>query len=307
MIHDQDLYLVHRHIPRQICIVFILRNIKKSFIIRDMNTIISQQNKGSLKPAALSDWLISRGVTSITTEECAYLLGVPATEVPQRLAGLRRKGQLVSVARGLWIPVSAEYREMGAPEPIQYIHRLMDFYGCEYCLGWLTAASVLGASHQAPQVFQVATERVLRSRSVGRSEIRFYNRSYVRSVSKKRVSLVTGSAFVTTPGATMLMAASDLSLCAGIDNAATVICELAEEHPGFMNDVLKDAPLFSNASVHRLGWILDHIAGISDMDELADYCDRAQEPTILSPGGGRTGTIDNKWHVIENRRVEADI
>ena len=82
-----------------------------------MNTLITKQPSKSVKPSELPDWLTSHGISSITTEECAHLLGIPEKEVSQRLIRLRSKGSLVAAARGLWLPVPAEYREMGAPEP----------------------------------------------------------------------------------------------------------------------------------------------------------------------------------------------
>ena len=61
-------------------------------------------------------------------------------EVPQRLARSRSAGSLVGIARGLWAAVPAEFREMGAPEPIMSIDEQMRFYDNEYCVGWLSAA-----------------------------------------------------------------------------------------------------------------------------------------------------------------------
>ena len=272
-----------------------------------MNTIIQKQNFGILHPSELQEWLTSHGVSTVTTEECAHLFGVPVNEVSQRLVRSRAKGQLVSAARGLWVAVPAEYREMGAPEPMRYIHDLMGFYKCDYCVGWLSAASLHGASHHAPQVFQVAVTKALRKRSIGRSELQFYFRSYVRQITKKKISLSNGSAMVCSPGATMLMVAADPQYCAGIDNVATIIYELADNHPDFMKDVLADARLFPKAAVRRLGWILDHVVEVSDLRELSDFCSGSSEPAMLSPGGPRTGSIDKRWNIIENRRIEADI
>lgn len=272
-----------------------------------MNTTIKKEIEGSLRPSELPDWLVAHGLSVVTTEECGYLFGVPLYEVPQRLVRLRKKGQLVSAARGLWIVVPAEYREMGAPEPLRYIHQMMAFYGCEYCVGWLSAASLHGASHQASQVFQVAVGKPLRDRIIGRSRIQFLYRSYVSGISKKKLVFSSGSAMVCSPGTTILMAAADPAVCAGIDNAATIICELAEEHSDYSKDIIENAPLFPRTAIHRAGWILDHIAGISDLEALKEYCSISTEPTLLSPNNGRTGKIDKKWNVIENRRIEADI
>lgn len=271
-----------------------------------MNTMIQKQNPGILHPSELQDWLTAHGISTVTTKECAYLLGIPEKEVPQRLVRLRAKGHMVSAARGLWIAVPAEYREMGAPEPIRYIHNLMGFYECDYCIGWLSAASLHGASHHAPQVFQVAVSKTLRKRTVGRSELQFFFRSYVPQITKSKISISNGSALVCSPGATMLMVAADPLNCGGIDNVATIIYELADNHSDFMRNVMTDARLFPKAAVRRLGWILEHVAE-ADVSELLNYCSGSSEPALLSPGGARSGSIDKKWNVIENRRIEADI
>ena len=284
-----------------------MHKINKTLIISNMNTIIQKQNSGILHPSELQDWLTAHGLSTVSTEECAHLLGVPINEVPQRLVRSRAKGQLVSAARGLWIAVPAEYREMGAPEPMRYIHNLMGFYNCDYCIGWLSAASLHGASHHAPQVFQVAVTKALRKRSIGRSELQFYFRSYVPHISKKKSSLPNGSAMVCSPGTTMLMVAADPQYCAGIDNVATIIYELADNHPDFMKGVMADAQFFPKAAVRRLGWILDHVAEVPELSELSDFCSGAPEPALLSPGGPRVGSIDKRWNIIENRRIEADI
>lgn len=46
----------------------------------------------------------------------------------------------------------------------------------DYYVGWLTAAAVHGAEHQAPQTFHVATDRHVRDRTVGRTRFQFARR-----------------------------------------------------------------------------------------------------------------------------------
>ena len=284
-----------------------MHKINDWFIICDMETIIQKQKSGSIKPAELPDWMVSHGLSVITTEECSHLMGVPTTQVPQRLIRLRDKGKIVSAARGLWIVVSPQFREMGAPEPIQYIHRLMSFYHCEYCIGWLSAAALSGVSHQAPQVFQIATDKILRDRTIGRSRLQFFHRSYVGRISRKRVVTSDGAAISCTPAVTMLMVSTDLKISAGINNAATIVSELAQEYNDYMDDLMDNLSYFPDSAVCRLGWILDHVAGESGLEELADYCSKASSLSLLAPGGSRNGKIDKRWNIIENREVEADI
>lgn len=272
-----------------------------------MNTFIERVPTGSVRPADLVDWLVAHGIAVITSEECAYLIGVPRNEVPQRLVRLRAQGKLVSLARGLWAVVPAEVRMAGAPEPMRYVDALMSYYGCGYCVGWLTAAALRGASHQAPQVFQVATERQLKDRIIGRSSLEFHKRSYVTHVMANRVSLSSGTAIVASAGTTMLMASADLMMCGGIDNVATIVIELVEQNDGYLSEVTTDMHLFPESAVCRLGWILDHVVGVDNLEVLSDFCRDTGEPTMLSPYGSRSGRIDKTWNVIENRNVEADV
>lgn len=105
-------------------------------------------------------------------------LGLSGGQVPQRLASLRKRGRVFSPARGMWVPIPPEYRTWGAPDPMLYIDDMMAHLGAGYLVGWLTAAARHGASHQAPQVFQVATSKPLRDRVFGRSRLQFRVRSY---------------------------------------------------------------------------------------------------------------------------------
>ena len=142
---------------------------------------------------------------------------------------------------------------------------------------------------------------------VGRSELQFYNRSYASLISKKRITLASGSAYVRSIGTTMLMVAANPENCGGIDNAATVICELADNQTDFISEVLSDAHFFPRAAVNRLGWILDYCAEVTCLEDLEKYCTLSSEPTMLSPSRCRMGKVNKRWNVIENRRIEVDV
>ena len=105
----------------------------------------------------------------------------------------------------------------------------------------------------------------------------------------------------------MLMVAADLLEVGGIDNAATIITEIAEEKGKYLGNIIKDYMLFPHSAVCRLGWILESIAEQDGLDELAEICARESAPAILSPYDPRTGERNTKWNIIVNRKVEADI
>ena len=272
-----------------------------------MNHIVGTTREGSVPAHELPDWAPSPGVTSLSTEDVMRLCGLPANQVSQRRAPLRKSARVFSPARGLWVPIPPEFRTWGAPDPMRYIDDMMAHLGAGYPVGWLTAAERHGASHHAAQVFQVATDKVVRARSFGRSRLEFYARGYVGSAAQSPALLHRTGARVASPGTTMLMLAADAGICGGVSNVANLVVELAEEHPGFGAEAAVDAPLFPDAAARRLGWLLDAFGGGAP-DELAGYCAGLESgPSFLSPSSARPGRLDTRWMIVVNEEVDPDI
>jgi predicted transcriptional regulator of viral defense system len=251
----------------------------------------------------LADWLLSRGRSSATTAELAALLAVPEDQVRRRLHSPARRGEWVSPAHGLWIPVSPEYRLWGAPEGIELVDVLMHHLGVDYYVGWLSAAEIHGAAHQAPQVFQVATSRHVRPRRVGRTRFEFFTRSAVGDIPVVEHTTRSGRARVSTREATMLDVASDLAAVGGIDNAATVIIELAGDHLD-VAALTSLAGRFPAASGRRVGWILEEFTERDDLEPLhVDLTRRAVSLSLLDSSGPAAGAVNDRWAVWVNREV----
>lgn len=272
-----------------------------------MNHLVTSTARGSVSASNLADWALSHGLTSLDTPDVMHLCGLPANQVSQRMAPLRKSGKILSPARGLWVPVSPEYRAWGAPDPLAYIDDMMTHLGVSYLVGWLSSAERHGASHHAPQVFQVATDKVVRSRVVGRSSLDFYVRGFVGKATESRGSRHQGGAHIASPGTTMLMLASDPALSGGLANVANLIIELAEENPDYASEVATDARLFPDVASRRLGWMLDTFADgappeIEDRSGLL-----VSEPSFLSPTSPRVGRLDAKWHIVINEEVAPDL
>ena len=89
-------------------------------------------NNRPLPARNLADWMLERGMVAATTHDVSRLLDIPEHHVRQRMAALRKHGEIVSPARGLWVPIPPEYRSSGAPEPLYYIDALMEHYRVDY-------------------------------------------------------------------------------------------------------------------------------------------------------------------------------
>lgn len=275
--------------------------------MRDMNQLIEHTSRGSVAAPELPDWALSHGITSFTTEEAAHLCGVPERQVPQRLASQRKRSRLFSPTRGLWVPIPAEYRTWGAPDPMLYIDDMMAQLNAGYLVGWLTAAARHGASHQAPQTFQVATSKQLRDRDFGRSRLQFFSRSYAAGAPCSPHEFSRSGVRVATPGMTMLMLVADSGFCGGMSNVATAVVELAEENPGYAGEVAAAASLFADSAPRRLGHILDVFGGGAP-DGLRDYCaGLTSSESYLSPTAAKEGTLDRAWNIVVNEEVDPDL
>lgn len=256
----------------------------------------------------LNPYLLGRGIASATTSEVADILGIPAAEVKKRMAPLRGRGEFVCPAKGLWVPVPSDKHAWGAPEPWAYIDAMMGHLGRRYCVGWLTAAALHGAGHQAAQVFQVAVSEPLRDREVGRSRLRFCAKANVGDIPSQTVSLPAGRARIATPEACALMVAEGTDLAGGLDNAATVVVELAESESFSVERLAAAAGLFSKAAARRVGWILDEFAPQADTSPLESACgDAGQSVSYLDPHAARAGSFCRRWNLIVNRKVEPDL
>lgn len=99
----------------------------------------------------------------------------------------------------------------------------------------------------------MATSRTILNRKVGGASLRFFKRSRIGSIPITKMSVAASLVLVSTIGATMLDVAEDLDVSGGLDNAATVISDLACENEGFLFDVLVAAPAHSATAVRRLG------------------------------------------------------
>ena len=259
----------------------------------------------TVRAPELADWALAHGRASLTGADIAQLLDVPEDQVRRRLHAPARRNEWVTPTRGLWIPVPPEYRTWGAPPGIEIIDAMMRHRGIGYYVGWLSAAALYGASHHASQVFQVAVNRQMLDRVVGRTRFMFTQREIDRVPTMNHPTR-SGSARVSTVPATMLDVADDVERAGGIDNVATVILELAEHESFDVADLARLAPSFPASAGRRVGRILEHYGWSSDLDLDAlrqTVRDAVPSPSRLDPARPDRGYLDPGWML----RVNADV
>lgn len=261
-------------------------------------------------PRQLSDHLLSQGRPVIDLQDAAQLMGLDAHAAADALVRLRRAGLMFSPSRGLYVAVPPEYRTWHAVPALDFIDPMMAAHGRQYYVALLSAAELHGAAHQRPQVFQVMVDKILQDRDFGRVRVRFYSRQRLPDVPVVEINSNSGRVRVSSPAATALDLASRPRDGGGLSNVATVVAELVEEAKVSADDFVAAAAAFPNASLRRLGWLLDLVDAPVERDLMAAHL--AERPqgranVLLDPRGKRRGRGDKRWGVVVNTHVEPDL
>lgn len=264
----------------------------------------------SIRPSELADWLIAHGQHFATTDEVAELVGVAPGSVRQSLRRPAAANKIASITRGAWVPVPPEYRSAGAPPPAHFIHPLMTFVGHPYYVGFLSAAALHGASHQAVMVFQVATTAKLRDRTIGAGRMRFIQRSAVPRRSVVDHLVPTGRIKVSTPAVTALDLVESPTHGAGWSNVATVLAQFVEDGVIDPSVIAAEAAGYPTAVAQRAGYLIEsmaELAGVSlDLSELERLIHGSESVPLVSHRD-EAGERDDRWGVIVNTEIEPDL
>ncbi len=237
------------------------------------------------------------------------MFDIDADSVPASLERAREAGKLISVTKGGWVPVPPQYRSAGAPPPSHFIDQLMQHLGHPYYVGFLSAAAIHGASHQAPMVFQVVSSAKLRERRIGRGRLRFIQRAAVSERPRLQHNVPTGRIWVSTPEVTLfdLVEASDEG--GGLSNVATIVGELLTDERLDKSALAQVRQLYPSAVAQRVGHLVDFMAdetGVRfDTNELNEALGDVRYRE-LSPSAG-DGERSGRWHIINNTEIEHDL
>jgi predicted transcriptional regulator of viral defense system len=255
----------------------------------------------------LADHFLAAGRYTFTLPEVEETLGVDSAAAYSVLSRLRRRHEIFSPARGLYVAVPPEYRSWGVVPGEWFIEPMMRHLGRPYYVGLLTAAATHGAAHQAPQVFQVVTDRreLIRNRDLGRIRIRFYSSKYVADDPKIRITVPSGYAIVGSKETTVVDLVHKPRQSGGFSNVATILQELGEL---MGSELARVASRRGRAMVRRVGWFVDHFGQIDDVEALRQAARlEVGEPVLLDPSKGRRGKADPAWQVRLNTTVEPDV
>lgn len=259
----------------------------------------------TVQPRELVDYLLSQGRFDFTLDAASQLLDADYDATLAALSRLRRRKQVFSPARGLYIAVPPEYRSWGALPGEWFIDAMMRHLDRPYYMALLTAAGMHGASHQAPQVFQVMTDRPVERRAVGRVRLRFYVSEYVKEDPAVRIAVSTGYVVIGSKETTVVDLISRPRDSGGLSNVATIVKEIGELSGSALARI---ASRRGRAIARRVGWLIEEFGEVDDLEALRQAARTdLGEPALLDPSGPRRGRADHKWALRLNKDVVPDV
>ena len=254
----------------------------------------------------LIETLQSRGRYTFTRTEALRAGGRSEIAFESALRRLRKRHRIASPRRGFHVVVPPEYREAGSPPATWFIDDLMRHLQQPYYVGLLSAASIHGAAHQQPMVFQVVTDRPTRPVRVGRVRIAFTMSRTVTQVSVSKLQTETGFMRVSTPETTAFDLVRFAPAAGHLSNVATTLSELSDKvKPA---ELARAAELYAVPDVQRLGYVLEHIGAAALAESMwSGLAKRRFRPVLLARGQGKGRRhADTRWRVIPNEEIEAE-
>ncbi len=257
--------------------------------------------------------LTARGRAYFTAQQAINELGISPAALHSRVHRLKLKGEIASPAKNLFVPISAEYHQMGCIPAADLAVILMRYLDQEYYVGLLSAAMYHGASHQKPQIFQVVVNKQIPALHIGTVSIEFIFKKDIHNLPSNTITVKSGYMNISSPEVT----AMDLMLyphrIGGINAIATILSELIETlDPDKLISLAKAQHAKSWAQ--RLGWILDQIDTLDNekkellLIKLLSFLKNQKlyfipaTPELSIAGCNR----NKKWKIIENTTVESD-
>lgn len=222
----------------------------------------------------------------------------------------RKKKQIIEhIMKGFYVIIPPEYSRQKVLPPELFIDALFKYLNRPYYVSLLSAALYHGASHQQPQEYFVMIDRPpMRATEKKGLKINYVVKSNLVKSEIENKKTSTGYLKVSTPEQTAVDLIYFNNRIGGLNRAATILNELAESMEAKrLKIVLSNCR--KNAALQRLGYILENIVDKNDLaDVVSDYLKSKKLFRVPLKSNGKKGgfTVNSKWKIVENFKIEID-
>lgn len=256
-----------------------------------------------------------KGQRYFTLEQFMADLNLSKNAALNAIFRLKRRGELISPARGLYVMVPPECQPYGSIPAEDLVIILMKYLQADYYVSLLSAATFYGAAHQKPNSFQIITnKRINHPLEFGQVKLDLIYKKSLSDLPTQHFTMNAGYLKVATPELVAIDLLNYLNRSAGLNHVATVFSELIEAiDPDKL--ITLTSKIGESYHLQRLGYILEKIDVMDDnkkdhvLARLADYLsDKSINYIPLAAELPKTGYPKcKKWKVIENTDIESDL
>lgn len=258
----------------------------------------------------------SSGRSYFDLEEAMGHLKVSKESTLSAIYRLKKEGDLISPAKGLYVIIPPEHLKFGCVPAEELLPILAKYLGLNYYAGLLTAALYHEATHQKPNSFQVICDKRIRTKlEFGQVRIDFIYKKSLANLPVRQVVVRTGYLNVSSPELTVMDLLLYPDKSGGLNHIATVLSEI------ILNDqeIIKLADNSKSKSwLQRLGYIIDKIGHDSGEENYANHLVSKNIKKYLSsqkikftPLASEIPTKGyarcKQWKIIENSTIESDL
>jgi predicted transcriptional regulator of viral defense system len=256
--------------------------------------------------AAWIDDLQAAGRYTFARADLVDFPGRSQVAVDAALRRLKRKARIQSPRRGFFVIVPVEYRSAGCPPATWFLADLMRFLAQPYYVGILSAAALHGAAHQQPMSFQVVTDRPTRPARAGRVRIEFHMSGVLAETPVVDLQTETGTMRVATPEATAFDLVRYQAAAGYLDNAVTVLAELAERMRA--GSLAACAVKQAVPDAQRIGYLLERLGHPALADRVwQGIAEQRLRAVLLMPRRARGRAKPHpRWRVVANWNLHVD-
>lgn len=226
---------------------------------------------------------------------------------------LKKKKDIISIAKNLYLIVPPEYQSIGSLPAEELLPLLMTHWEAHYYVCGLSAAYYHGASHQKPQTYQVMSDQQIKGIKFGKVKVDFFYKKELAPWLVEKKTVRTGYLTISSPELTLYDLFNNRRISGGLNQTATVLSELIESLDA--DRLLKIiVAIKEHAWWQRLGYMLSHIDSADSKKQkkilqiLRQYAKKCELSWIpLAPELSTKNALrDEFWMVIENTPIEAD-
>ncbi len=284
-------------IAKKYCFVIPIENkCHRSLVVENNLVTIFLENK------------TARGKVYFTTEGLEKFTGKSDNALKQVLIRLRKKNGIATPISGFHLIIPPKYKKLKCLPADEFIDHLMSYLGEPYYVGLLSAAMFHGAAHQAPQKFFVMVGNKRKNIVCGSVHIVFLQTKNVEDrafVEKK--SLPSGFMNLSSVELTALDLVRHMKPSGGISHVATIIQELSDSIEG---EKFGNLGKFNSSirSLQRLGFLVEFLGYKKESQVLYEHIKKDIYRFVgLVPSQPLVGVRNEKWKIIVNQEIEADL